>query len=653
MSFSLVTLPTEVLQQILSIETRPSAIINLFICGNTHLQRKITALVAQLSLRSAGLFKNRRLPSCLTSMRNLRDLYLEIPSLMLYSPFNIFKVLKELSPTLSKLEIRFIKSWPKESDPVDPYDESPLDSEPSMFYDKLVEPLLAALEGRTSLEALHIHTRAFFRASDLRRLPTSLKDLTIRLPAHSKDTIAAAKALPSGLTRLVVTNGVRIDLFTAKFFGSLPRQLTSFEIAGYAQQLSLDEILLLPPFLRHTRAFYFKMTSPIVSKHAININRMVYDMPIPESPQPTLFAAFPYLLDLQIEGPPKMDYRFISTLPSSLTSLYGVFDMNMLEKAKWPLHLTSLKSHYCDGMTPAIASSLPSSLRTLIFQFQSGGANGAVVSALSRSITSLDMEILAMDEAIEFPPSLTSLVSFRCRFNLAKLPKHLTSCILPFASLKATSCAGLPPGLKNFSFRNLQLDYVPEEYREGLNELYDTYNKEHGFTESDPLFASLPTTPTINVFDLLPRSLDSLDFQRTPTHDQLSPADWNRLPQLQQLKVSGEIASDVILYLPSYRMTELRVCTPELRDEHIAALPRGLTYFGHFAPSYTLSNACIAHVPISISYLSLPQHFTTMAKYLQYRRYKAFAVDGPPSELKRLLTIDLITENDTKPTVKE
>lgn len=652
MSHSLASLPTELLRSILSIEDRPSALINLFLCGNVPLQHKIAASVTHLSLRSPGLFENRRLPSCLTFMRNLRELSLEIPSLMLYCPFDIFVTIRGLSPTLKKLEIRFIKTWLKEEDPTDPYDDSPLDSEPSLFFDKLVEPLVTALEGRTGLEALHIHTRAFFRAADIQRLPSSLTELTIRLPAHANATTAAAEALPRGLTRLGVTNGFRIEPFVAEFFAALPRQLAWFEIQGFRQVLTLAMAQRLPPSLRHAPSLQFRLTRSASATHPLSISHALLKLPLHTDFLRVVSDSLPYLVELKLEGEQNMDCHFISTLPRTLTSFHGPLDMATMKRAVWPPHITSLKTHSTDGLTPVIAASLPPSLRTLGFQVVSFAVNGALVSALPRSITDLSLDVVAPGEEIEFPPSLTSFMSVRYRVELNRLPKNLIHCHLPFTSLKAASVAGLPHSLKTLSVSRLQLDHVPQDHLPAVAALYDAHNAEHGFSESHPLFASLPSSSTLNLFDLLPRSLETLEFQHSSTLDKLSPADWSRLPHLTRLRVTGEISEDIILHLPSKRMADLAICTPRLRDEHIAALPRKLTRLSHYMPENALSDACIADIPTDVFYLSLPDPHWLMSMALRKRRFRAFCCEDP-SELKRLLNPASITANDLEPVTNE
>ena len=639
-------LPSELISHILSFDQLSFVGLKLYLCGSRVLQRKLERSITSVSLQSSLLFANRRIPKCLALFRSLSELCIKAPDIILYGPSPITEVLSQLSPTLTKLKIQLIETSLIDILPLALIQEKDPTSPPNLisrFRNIFVRPLILALSTRISLKTLILDSSAILDENDVQLLPRTLTSFTAAFEHDEALYIAIAKALPAELTQLSVLS---LPAFSVQFFAALPRTLTSLtswketittleEIRHMPQSLTkligIEIVCLnlaaassLPPYLTNLKVHKIDPRESESSFQALN-------------PQMRLFQA-----SSKVELKPSQ----VRALPRNLTSLNADIDLTGIESEDWPPSLTKLKGQFNGSFSSQFASSVPSTLRYLTFYGLGQAFDPASIQQLPRSITKLRLSLRSEDfDGIDYPPLLRTLQlnqqGGRGAFSMAKLPRSVTSVSLVGVILSPVDLIDLPPHLKLLAF-----DALVEDSSD-LKDLFGSrLAKNRQILDGNKSGREALTVPEKHeLLTLLPRTLDELRFSCTF----LPPTAWTRAPHLTRLTLFGMIDPDVLLHIPTNRLTSITLSVVSLSETHIQALPRGLKFLSLFVlGEWQMTPHFAKYTPCHLSPAYWITHPTQSSKErvnLAIRRFIAFGLQDP-SELHRLLHYDTITLQD-------
>lgn len=625
------SLPADVFDQILGYSDLSYQAINLWQCGDRTLQRKIELGASTITLQSGNPFTNRQLPQMLMNLRNLKELSLHVHDIILLSPWPIVSVIETLLPSLLTLKINIYWGRLVSSSASSIYNE--LRQGPpggSLSYETLVLPLFIAISNARNLKTLELGRELVPTIDDLQLLPPSLTSLSLvgfvckeppqgDMPTFPRSLLsltvaipngfshAFAAALPPSLTHLNTIYDISIE---EEVFAALPRTLTSV-VGPCVASLGSEPKHAFPPEL------------PTLVVTAIpNLDRMLL---------PSHLTSFSFLRSA-------LSNAQLLSLPRSLNNLI-ISTTNDIAKESWPPGLQHLTCSVSRGTTSTFVTGLPPLKSLGILE----SVDHSLLSLLPTSLQSLVLSIEGqVSPSTTLPPSLKyvnfSHYSGDNSFPLRCIPGSVTALLLSGYSLMDTDWVHLPPKLRSLQFGKLNLSTFNDKDPNLLAraQLLRQIGLESGCDVIVPP-ASPTSSSSVQVFDLLPRTLTQLIVADITSVYRISAEGWSRLPSLTGLTLGTSCGASNLLHIPAHRLQHLTV-RDELEDAHGKWLSRKLKTLSSSPPSTfpQIGDAFIRNAPVAVEtfWSSGP-----MPSALSLRRDRIIAFTSKDrSELNRLLS---------------
>lgn len=413
---NLATLPPELVGLILGFDDSSAAVIPLWTCGSSLLNRQIAKGVTRFVYRSG---KESHFPSLLFHLTALRSLSITV-SLSHRSPlFNdvfypkAFEILQTLRATLEELDLQFLRAieliFPRHSplrcfphimtppEVVHPYPRlQRLSAAGSNEALPPIEHLL--LPSLTSLKT-HLSERYKLNLPFVESLPPSLLSLSTSSSAVLSTEIATA--LPPTLTSLSWKVSVSVSIETLL---ALPASITTLKLMSGG---SAEEFAALPSNLR-------------------SLNSRIYTtVPLEES-----VKSLPNSLTwLKIrgywsQGNNPLSLVTLQNLPRTITTLECLLRLSLLREGFLPQTLTSLTAVHTSEPKSMLPSALPASLKHLALRVYPNTAKPipAKSQRYPSNLTSLSIEIGPTDFSIalfQFPLNVRRMVVNKRLFDVS------------------------------------------------------------------------------------------------------------------------------------------------------------------------------------------------------------------------------------------
>lgn len=647
MIFTLLSLPHEIVGQILDLDGMSPAVIGLWLSGNRAMQYKIVHSVTRIHLVKPGMISANRMPKLLASLRCLAELEVERELQQLSCPDQTAWVLQHLASSLRTLKLYFHDSF------YSVMRITPSDSESSSLSDT---PDDASSEGAAwslanaypRLETLHLDGLEIeWTAVDMDALPSSLTALgNTKITSDYYYQSSVVAALPRGLRYW----NIQSDDLHAIAWAHLPRGLLDLHLSNIDSSWRLfqdtppPEIVDLPPTL--TR-LCLDNGWPL-QDHPKSLQELDYRTVIDASKSD--FSEFKSLTTLGTPGylfP--VSLKSIDTLPNSVASMYIDLAPVSSPVKKWPDALRSLCLGYREVQEFSLLA-LPSNLTRL--SYLTARHMFSSINLVPKNLTYLNMSFqLEPNDDIEFPSTLTylsllplspSLIvkpeawcshcprdsknphhflrldwsstqeysppKVTMRFPFHKLPGSITKLKLK-TYVPASQLKYLPRRLVSLEvsgiFKDADFDPKSAVEREAMFEMYEA-----GRAEGIRHLLDCDALTEATIFGLLPRTLKRLTADaRGTTHN----AAWRELPtelvKINFSQISVPIDSDALLKMPMHRLRSFEAALVDIKDEHLAALPRDLLSFSiqiktsasTSPPTTLLTRKSIFYVPPSIT----------------------------------------------------
>ena len=628
-------LPPEIIAQILA-SNSSFDIITLWICGNRLLQTKIERNATSITLVGRQSFLNRRLPSILTKLRALKAFRLITSVTLLHAPYSIIETLKQLSKSLSDLEIvladlhsPIMKSWTFTSRNPDISRLPPSE--------RTVILLKELFEAHPNLKSLTMDGYSILNDMSFQHLPPTLETLCIPRYYSLQSYGEYFPQLPRTLTSLHLQSNV---LGREADFALLPPTLTSFISSMHI--IDLDGLLAhLPRTLvrfevASVHQFFLSSLTEASTPPSLQTLKFVYSGD--ESPSSNLLNPIVLPLETLDCSNIKFNILAIRALPSTLTHLSGLLDFDSVQKSDWPPRLTRLSAKFVTfNFPPETAAHLPPHLTSLTLG--NDCFSGAFIDFLPRSIT--ELRVLIGDFRHTscygiFPPSLQIYETVHLpQETLIRLPHTLTE----------LNCNGtvLDTDLIHLNFPALKiLKLRVTRHTTPIDPLDTGYLARARQLRIEGLSAMKTTGKSASViedtfgtklFDLLPRTLETLEFRIEDVDgSELAPQAWSRLPpNLTSLRVYHAIHADCLFYIPRQCLKFLYLRLKHLSKAHMKACPKNLKYFALTEDDSSNHYSSFArHIPYYVNF-----GYDFALAELQSRRLSAFERDAR-DELREL-----------------
>lgn len=632
---NLVSLPADVFGQILGYNDISYQAIGLWRCGNRLLQRKIELGISCIDLKSGNPFTNRQLPQLLNKLDSLKEFSLHAHDIILLSPWPIVETITSILKTLTILKIDFYWGLQIDDSASSIYQElHPTTPKDALVRDSLIGPLFKSLSKSQCLTTLELGDRLKIELDDLQLLPSSLTSLSIPgflFEGFYGDIVV----FPPSLLSLVVT--LRMDADAMVFVEALPPNLTHLD-TNINCVFDIQHFVALPPTLTSLHGpFLVVCPTELAAVFPLNLKNLsiasrflvLDDMKFPTQ-----------LTSLMLHGQALLSNESVLSLPRSLTLLEAIFAPD-IAKNSWPPNLQDLICSL-DGPVPAtFIASLPN-LTSLSTNSTSNASSFSLLPASLRSIAlHVDGEI---SSTTKFPPSLTSIQLFdysaNCSFPLSIIPESVIYLQLSPYAITATDMVHLPPKLISLSFGKLKMTNINDKDPNLLARAQ--YLRQVGIDcgcdmrEKNGAPVLSAHLSSVQAFDLLPRTLETLEFTSNTAPHLLSSEGWSRLPSLTYLSLGMPCGASTLLHIPAHRLKTL-IVRDELEDEHAKWLPRGLKGLLSGRPQTfpQVGDAFIRNAPYAIEsfWASGP---LSSAKKLRKARTIAFA-SKDRSELNSLI----------------
>ena len=609
------SLPSELLDQILSLHGMSFCALLLWLSGSPSLRHKMSTGLTRIKLRNRNEFALCRFPKFVCSLRSLRYLTINRASWTLLSPLDTRECLQQLSPTLTKLTLSINNGYNILSPPqATPDSASPSDAslqDAAVAYRPLCQRL-------PLLERLKLDERSIIPAKELDDLPPLLTSLSCAVPGEYVTRGDWMSLLPRRLSHFCSWSQLN------DHFEKLPPSLTQLEGAIFLfghPGADLVAISNLPRTLTRGRNVW---TSDLFLKHLVSLPPSLTHLEVSMCERVTdsdfsMMSIFPQLRHLVDRNGYLTTPFILGTMPSTLVSLSSWMNINNMEPKNWPKSLTSLDVTTTQRLTPHSLEILPQSLKHLrlrpFYDGKDQPMNPTLLTFLPRSLTSLVIESHyeppeTPHSAISLPPNLKVLQwtlwrrwaiivdSKGAAGDLIRsgLPTELIStqsltrlniaCLFPASGLKH-----LPRRLKylnilglahdqDFSIDNtLEKAAIREIWQVGRAEgMMEGLKFEEDFDVSGLL--DLPNVPIFSIIiAMLPRTLKRLEIIFSPLLEADMTNSWFKFlpPRLHALRIEEPVHANFVFEAPLTCMRHLKVTLKSQTDEHILALPRRLS----------------------------------------------------------------------------
>lgn len=432
--------------------------------------------------------------------------------------------------------------------------------------------------------------KAYFNPNmEVDAFPPSLTYLEASSPSRLPKSFWAA--LPAGLECLDLSNyGSSTEMAIEDLF-ALPRSLKRLVMTTYAWTPTAEHLKALPPNLDSL-------------ENVSNIScQFLEGLPTRLKKRLLMGGTFGNSLALSPSQ--------IRSIPRSMTALQcRLKEMSDLTPSDLPTSLTYLRLTWSESFDQ-IGMILPSTLCTL--EIRCPTVSTTLFAQLPKNLTHLSVSASKVEgsEFSSFPPLLQHL-SLRVSgknlpvVTIGKLPETLRYADL-FLHIDVQSLFSLPPllrtlhiaGLSNWSFFDPadpktieRIEFLREEARKDgvvANELAPTFRpREYG------------------VFDLLPRTLNNLQFGPSVELEKLAATVWQSLPKnlsnFQSARSTDPMPADVLDYL-YYENIAPDLCLPQTtwRDDHIKRLSPHLNLFETPRATWNITSASAPWMPYCAS----------------------------------------------------
>lgn len=630
MTNSLVSLPSNLLDRILSYDDTSYLSLPLWLVGNKALHALLSESVTYVELRNSAALEYLRLPKYLTNLRSLRHLLIDRTRNedyhVLYDPFRTLEVISGLPVTMESLVLRFHHSK-------------------DIFF-----PALASTDLHLSiaskfpeLRTLHVDLSQDWTLDEIRLLPRSLTDVHLRVVEGPDNILQCLDSLPPEIESFVMSSDSVDPFLRPNFYERLPPHTREFSVhsPGLYGETSINPLHLaaMPRSLTRmnlTSEAYFPLPGRACIDRILpkghNITRSICVLMWDDA---CAAVAPPFILGLSLHSlPEKGAEKALESLPQGLEKLFfhgvqlkpkhlralprGLYRLacslkgsSRIKKDAFPPQLKKLEIALPDP-SPKMLSFL-SVLPPLLYLNISAIIPMRFVSVLPRTLTSMEITFSDVDETIVFPPNLVYITTHSFNLTLYEnskgratpelmkvekkhkkkmsppakgdspsdgckalaifpiwlLPRSTTYLWAENFHLPASRLPGLPPLLRTLKIDSIFLDSEFNPYNPAMISAARYFLKETGEHDSYDYVLDRSPEPQVTVFDLLPRSLTEFS-SRVPS---ASPSAYSRLPQnLEILRLKsrdpGESA-DALFQIPMGRLKKLRFCAADLTDAHL------------------------------------------------------------------------------------
>lgn len=593
--FPLERVTPEILDLILTFVGISVEPITLWKCGSRALQHLLERSVTQIGLVNHTQLAFVTLPSILPLFRSLRTLEVDHRHYELQHSEKNFPIIRSLSPTLTRLSLKFasvskmiveqflvpveskkrktLDNRMTEEDIDRKSDDGTTSSEiaegeanaaAKSIENIQVPPSTDASSASTStvpsrhtllsacfprLQQLEVVDWGAIPLKCFALLPDTLTELVAN-PEYARE-YCPPTTMPSQLRRLVA-NGEEISL---TFFQSLPAQLEHLQVGNVANTVELDHIRALPRSLLSltTETRYENWPFNGGQLQALPPGLTSLRRTGPGGDMDDFCRNLPATLtDIELDRDHDLFPEHLRLLPRAMKSIGCRIDAQGLTDKDLPPSLTTLRAHIGNASDNFFAL-LPSSILDLEIYLGSATIKPSCFKQIP-SITHLTVYAKTLeDEEFTFPPALTSMtLGFdNCPKTLPTMPESLKKLSLAML-IDYTSLVALPPRLCELSLRQLthpDLFDPNDTTMQARIALLRDVGQQEGFCE----VAS--TARPVNVWDLLPRTLKSLsiDLGETNPFEQM-PEVWSALPRnLKSIGLSvssGAISEESFAFLP-------------------------------------------------------------------------------------------------------
>lgn len=414
MASSWVSLPFELIDQILGYDDTSHVALSLWLVGNRALHTKLSASMTFMELRSARRLALCRLPHFLPNLRSLRHLIIDRQFFdewfTLFDRSRTVSILRELPSAMESIIFRFFNSS--------------LIFFPTVASDGTLPPHISINSTFPQLKRLHLDHDNKWSVFHLQQLPPTITDLTVVLPTSDKEAKEVMRLLPAALVslQLVVLEG--LDTIPIEL---LPPNLESLLLSGYARTIS---------------ALGGHSTFAALPRSLVYLGLPLYHRPARGR--------------CAVDG--NFMYRDSSLLPLSIKSWKPKF-----ASALPPLIHRVAIAGFKHSTTPMQAFlTLPKDLQELVLAENISPLGSALIQQLPRRLTTLSAPLMSSDEwsASAFPPTLTSLFihgrsNFTSSPQLALLPSLID---LTAYSIPVKDVVNMTSSLRALTFTPSSLD---------------------------------------------------------------------------------------------------------------------------------------------------------------------------------------------------
>lgn len=562
MTWTLATLPPEILDSILRLNNKSYLAVALFQCGDKLLQTKLASGLTELNLKPTRIAEPQ-LPVMLSCFSSLRTLTIHSHDLLLHDEEEWLSQLCELPKSLEKLEINI-----RLENSMACLDE--LLSDHSAYN---AGPMLPKL-----------HSLAIMGSSNhLRRPMLWLENPNAFFPVQSLTSLKLPQCVSDGT-----------------LFASLPRSLVNLD--STIVWLNAENLLLdwpsAPPHLAYIRKIYWMATEPL--PQLPNCTVSIGSLKLPSVHwTPPIAATIPintqklFLIGFQQSSFAENGTNWAAALPRCLTSLsIRQTDLEALlaHTPDLPHTLTRIKNKQRYEENTKVLTSLvafvkqngdkawPPNLRS----FMVNDAPLDLILHLPRSITDLRVGFLKESDMRlqidKLPPHL-SLLHFYSRdvlFSGKQWPSSLKTLALPFQLPPTLIASLLPEGLTQLHLGEFKLELFGSLPRAltHLTIVHPAVPTREYFNEGFDAFAALPASLTY---------LEVQMYRMTETVEGVFSSDsFANLPNLTDLNIYHycKFKSGCLRNLPR-RLKHLRISLEEIEIGDVPFIPPNLLVFQH------------------------------------------------------------------------
>lgn len=351
-------------------------------------------------------------------------------------------------------------------------------------------------------------------SAHLADMPPHLTDLDLEFRE-----VMGWEGWPKSLTR-VASCSDQSSLGSAHYAKCLPRCLETLALSG----LSID-FVIREEAIRHLPPTLLALTLP----------------------DPTSNKVEPAVIRFQ-----SFTSQLLRLLPRTLTMLKCYLELDGLQLGDFPPGLTEMHLYTKENLPPNFGSLLPTSLRSLKLPYILCPPDNSFYAQLPRALTDLHLHVDDIDEIIDFPPNLRSLMlgdeylryspgHGNCSTYLndgdatltpapldpsTPIPSARTNVMLPYSIKRPFPFHLLPHTLTSFTYNDRPfpasaLRFLPQlrklfalelirdpRFDPRDAELVAQVNKARSKVNVENPSAALPMLTVVGIFDLLPRGIE-------------------------------------------------------------------------------------------------------------------------------------------------